>query len=523
MINVTSCALGTGVILDGFCALEIPVELVQPRSVRSIGPSDMLVLERGTESIVYLFDSDGDGMPDDKEYIASAPSLNHGLALYDGYVYASSDSTVYRWFHGYEDFEWNFTDPLDDPEIVVDNINRDGQGGAPRGHQTRTLEFDRSGRLYITVGSDRNVDPDSHRSRIRRVPITRHQDFLAPLDFQTLEVFADGVRNTVGLAFDRHDVLWGVENGADNLQREDLGGDITEDNAEELNRFREEDAGSHYGYPYCWTEFLLPEGKGNGTGSVWAWPDFLDQNFTDDQCRNDYVAPLVSLQAHSAPLGIAFYRWSSEVPIQCLGVEAFPQWMDGFAFIAYHGSWNRDVPTGYKVVYIAMNETGDAISSPIDLLAHQPPNARWDDGFRPVDGDFDVCGRLLVTSDGTGNSGSKIVRIEWKGLSCEEPSSSPSTEVPTDFVVLPTPETPSPMPSSSQLSSLTDEPTFIDPTLTPSPGPSCIPTELQSNSPSTTMVSPSERTSSGEARYGRIAILAITQAALIVGISLFTL
>jgi glucose/arabinose dehydrogenase len=53
---------------------------------------------------------------------------------------------------------------------------------------------------------------------------------ILPLDFQTGEVFADGLRNEVGLAFDRHGVLWGVENGADKLKREDLGGDIHNEN-----------------------------------------------------------------------------------------------------------------------------------------------------------------------------------------------------------------------------------------------------------------------------------------------------
>jgi glucose/arabinose dehydrogenase len=233
MTNISSCALETGVILEGFCATQIPVDVLKPRSVRSISPSEMIVLERDTESVAYLFDSDGDGMPDSKTLLATAPSLNHGLAMHDGYLYASSDSTVFRWPFDMEDFDYlNFTDTLtvNDAEIVIDNINENGRGGAPQGHQTRTLEFDYFGRLYITVGSEGNVDLNSYRSRIRRVLITRHHDFLAPMDFQTLEVFADGVRNTVGLAFDRHGVLWGVENGADNLQREDLGGDITEDN-----------------------------------------------------------------------------------------------------------------------------------------------------------------------------------------------------------------------------------------------------------------------------------------------------
>jgi glucose/arabinose dehydrogenase len=200
----------------------------------------MLVLERDTESVVWLADSDNDGLPDVKQTVAAAPGLNHGLAIHDGHLYASSDSTVYRWpiIVDLESAQGNvsyseFVD-INNMDIVVNNINRDGQGGAPMGHRTRTLEFDDSGNLYISVGSDGNVDPDSHRSRIRRVNM--YQDNLTfPLDFQELEVFADGLRNTVGLGFDKHGVLWGVENGADNLQRDDLGGDITEDNVSTNN------------------------------------------------------------------------------------------------------------------------------------------------------------------------------------------------------------------------------------------------------------------------------------------------
>jgi hypothetical protein len=256
--------------------------------------------------------------------------------------------------------------------------------------------------------------------------------------------------------------------------------------AEELNRFRESDVGRHYGYPYCWTEYFLPEPFGNGIGTVWAWPDFMnDQNFTDAQCRSDFLPPIVSMQAHSAPLGITFYMWNSETPVECLAVQSFPQWMDGYAFIAFHGSWNRDVPTGYKVVYIAMDGKGDVASSPIDLLAHQPPNANWEDGFRPVDVEFDVCGRLIITSDGTENSGSKIVRIEWLGVTSEEPSMAPSIEQDvtgsvTNSSHAPTNETsPSIAPSfsRSQESELPSEAASSVPLQVPTIEPSWLPTQ----------------------------------------------
>jgi len=230
----------------------------------------------------------------------------------------------------------------------------------------------------------------------------------------------------VGLAFDSLGILWGVENGPDNLKRKDLGGDIHNNNpAEELNRFTEETVGKHWGYPYCWSEYSLKESVANGRGSVWAWPSFMD-DYSDETCRSDYETSIVAMQAHSAPLGITFYHYTppENLPSTCQTDETnlyggqFPQSMDGAAIIAFHGSWNRDVPTGYKVVYIPMNTTtgmplGDG--APIDLLSHNPPRAKWRDGYRPVDVDFDECGRLFVTSDGSRGAGSKIVRIAFEG------------------------------------------------------------------------------------------------------------
>jgi hypothetical protein len=76
-----------------------------------------------------------------------------------------------------------------------------------------------------------------------------------------------------------------------------------------------------------------------------------------------------------------------------------------------------------------MDENGNVVGAPVDLLAHQPPNANWDDGFRPVDVDFDECGRLIVTSDGTSGNGAKLVRIERIGSISEEPTGAPTAGV----------------------------------------------------------------------------------------------
>jgi len=414
--------------------------------IRAISPfssDDLLVLERGIEAVSLLRDTDGDGVPDTKEVVATAPGLNHGLAFVsttistttvsetyrEGYIFASSDSTLYR---------WPFPQVLEAGDAVnatpvVINIDTGG-------HRTRTPIFDSEGNLYLSVGSRSNVDPDSSRSRIRKFHLSNDTPQL-PLDFQNDgEVFADGLRNEVGLAFDRYGILWGVENGADRLSRDDLGGSaLTENNpAEELHRFvMTNDDGQlpkHYGYPYCWTEYELPTNSDSanssgGRGTAWSWPSSgfssNENPYVDADCRNEsmFAKAELAMQAHSAPLGITFFDYyyyhnnNNNTANECSGT--FPEWMDGFAFVTFHGSWNRDIPTGYKLVYVPIDgETGrvrNPNKDPVDLLAHVPPNAQWEDRFRPVDLVFDKCGRLLVTSDGTRGAGSKIVRIEYHG------------------------------------------------------------------------------------------------------------
>lgn len=230
----------------------------------------------------------------------------------------------------------------------------------------------------------------------------------------------------MGLAFDRFGVLWGVENGADSLVRNDLGGDIHNDNpAEELNRFPEEKSGSHWGYPYCWSEFSLQSDAGLGAGSVWAWPSFKDDGTHDDGwCRANTQPSVMAMQAHSAPLGITFFNVSSPFKpphssIECSG--GFPAHMLGDAFVGFHGSWNRDTPTGYKVVHIPMTSRGlPCFPLPNDFLCHAGGTAKWPSGSRPVDVRFDSCGRLLVTDDGA----NQVLMIRYTGsLSSTEASS----------------------------------------------------------------------------------------------------
>lgn len=122
--------------------------------------------------------------------------------------------------------------------------------------------------------------------------------------------------------------------------------------------------------------------------------DFDKNVYIRNPCMEPFEMPgLVDLQAHSAPLGLAFYYGSS-----------FPEEYRGDLFVAYHGSWNRNVPTGYKIVRIDMD----------DLSIHDFATGWLQDGGvlgRPVDIIVAGDGSLLVSDDNAG----KIYRIYYEG------------------------------------------------------------------------------------------------------------
>lgn len=182
---------------DGFTASVFRAGLAAPRGLLVSASGDLLVVERGGVSrIRALWDTDGDGISSDSETAVladSASELNHGIAYSAGYLYASSDTTVYRWA-----YDGHKRSSLGMHETVIANMNANGAGGAPSGHTTRTLAFDGAGNLYVSVGSYSNVDSSSFRARVRRFDSTLLQGTFSAgssLDFLTGFVWADGLRN----------------------------------------------------------------------------------------------------------------------------------------------------------------------------------------------------------------------------------------------------------------------------------------------------------------------------------------
>lgn len=244
-------------------------------------------------------------------------------------------------------------------QVVVSNL----PGG--EGHSTRTVAFGPDGYMYVAVGSSCNI---CNESDPRRAAVTRFN-----ADGSGEHRFATGLRNSVGLAFNPSTgELWATNN-----DRDDIGGSITAPLTqdlppEHLNILKD---GKYYGWPQCY----LP-GKNN--------PEYPNANCSTVE------PPAITFQAHSAPLGITFYTGS-----------VFPGYK-GDAFLTYHGSWDRRVPTGAKVVHVKV-QNGKPVSIEDFVTGWQlPDGSRWG---RPVAVLSLPDGSLLISDD----QGGKIWRVSY--------------------------------------------------------------------------------------------------------------
>jgi len=310
----------------------------------SFGPDDTMYIGSNTgDSIYAVQDTNGDGIADQKNIIESKLNTPHSVYYYNGDLYLGEQNrvSVYRAIQSDGTYSKK--------EVLVDGLPSGNKltGG---GHTTRTVVISPDGKLYVSVGSSCNVCLENDN---RRATIMRYN-----LDGSGGEIYASGLRNTVGFAFN-DGTLWGLDMG-----RDQIGDDIPPD---EVNIITQ---GSNYGWPYCYGDQINN-------------PEFKDKA---EYCKASTTAPVLGLQAHSAPLGIAFENTAAKA--------SWPQvYQNGF-FAALHGSWNRTVPTGYKVVWV------DTKSSPMKSYNFI---TGWLDGSgawgRPVGLGFDGKGNMYVSDD----------------------------------------------------------------------------------------------------------------------------
>jgi len=379
-----------------YCPYTWATTLNSPRGIIVAANGDVLVVESGYGRVTALWDDNKDGVSGSTEraVLASQSGLNHGIEIDDvnGFLYASTPTDVYRW-----SYKAGMRANLGTAQHVIANI-------PCCHHTTRTLRFSPDVQyLYVQSGSEENVATNSSHSQIRRFP-TASLNPSTLVQWSDGQLAADGMRNEVGVRFDPLGNIWGVENGVDDLYREDLGGDIHNDNpCEELNlvEVKTGTIGKFYGYPYCWSEAMLAIPPGKGPMTQWQQqPEFAGSLYTDAWCQtlSNVQPPLFCFPAHNAPLDILFGTITSSAGSQQT------------AFVTFHGSWDRQPPDGYNVRYVTWANPTDGKTygniTSIDLLKYAGPGAYTAGWIRPVALGLitNIHGpTLVISSDATNN------------------------------------------------------------------------------------------------------------------------
>jgi len=339
-------------LLPGFRISLFADKLDNPRAMLQAPNGDVIVSEPGAGKIIILRDANHDGIAEQRFTFASGLDNPYGLAFHDRFLYVGSESALLRF-----PYAAGQTSANGKPQVI---------GPLPSGgHSTRGVLFNRAGtKMYVSIGSNSNVSAGEGPERASIIELNP--------DGSGRHVFAGGMRNPVGMAWEPvTGALWTAVN-----ERDGLGDELVPDYATDVK------AGAFYGWPYAYL------GAHEDPRRAGERPDLVKKT----------IPPAVPIQSHSAPLGIAFYQGSM-----------FPPEYRGRAFVALHGSWNREPRTGYKVISIPF-KNGKPTGGYDDFVAGWMPDETsrtvWG---RPVGLLVLADGSLLISDDG----GEKIWRVTY--------------------------------------------------------------------------------------------------------------
>jgi glucose/arabinose dehydrogenase len=273
--------------------------------------------------------------------IAKGLNAPNGVAFKNGTLFVAERERIIR----FDDIE-NHLDSPPAPQVIIDGLPQQPN------HFWKYLTIGPDGWLYFNQGAPFNIGlPNYLQASILRVnPETK-----------VLEQYAQGVRNSVGLAF--HPVtheLWFTDNG-----RDWLGDDSPSD---ELNRATRK--GEHFGYPFC------------------HQGDTLDPEYGKYRNCNEFVPPVAKLGPHVASLGLRFYTG-----------KMFPAEYHNNILIAEHGSWNRTKKSGYNITRVQLGPKGEVVKTEVFLS-----------GILQGDDFWARINDLLVMPDG-----SLLISDDWNG------------------------------------------------------------------------------------------------------------
>lgn len=348
LVGITIPGIGEGlpiekILIDKGFKVEVYAEGMPDARAMTRSPSGTIYVGSRRKGNLYsVVDKNKDHNADEVHLLATGMNMPNGVAFRNGSLYVAEVNRVLRYDHVDEHPE-----RLPDPVIVNDSFPTDTH------HGWKFIDFGPDGKLYIPIGSPCNIclREDSRYASIMR---------MNP-EGTGLELFASGVRNTVG--FDWHPVtgeLWFTDNGADKL-----GDNIPPD---ELNRAPVK--GLHFGHPYCHGGYIRD-------------PEYGGQRSCDE-----LTPPALNLAPHIAALGAEFYTGSM-----------FPSEYKNQLFIAEHGSWNRRNKLGYRVMVIRIGSDGNPMNYEVFAEGWLQGEEAWG---RPVDLLQLPDGSLLVSDDRAG-------------------------------------------------------------------------------------------------------------------------
>jgi len=332
----------------------------------AIAPStNMLFVSTRKTSVWAVTDRDSDGVAD--EVKSFAPSLKftnpNGVCwTRDGFLIVVEHNRVLN-FPAAEFF-------YEGPDVAVIEVVPQG-GLIPKeeesfNHGARVCDVGPDGKLYVSLGQPFNVQPRAKVALYDRIGIGGIVR-MNPFDGSGREVFARGIRNSVGQDFNPKDgTLWWTDNQVDGI-----GDDIPPG---ELNRSTK--AGEHFGFP--WTNGGV-QIAGSG-----AAPDLKDL-----PAPAGLIEPQALFPAHQAQLGMTFYSHT-----------AFPQKYQGGVFVASHGSWNRTKPSGSLINFVPLKADGTA--GEVEVFAEGWLDRNGIYRGRPVDVAVMKDDSLLISDDFAG-------------------------------------------------------------------------------------------------------------------------
>jgi glucose/arabinose dehydrogenase len=372
-------ALPPGFRIDAFAA-----DLEGPRKMLVAPNGDILVSEMVGGRVSVLHPSPDGARAASVEVYLRGLRQPFGLAFYPDadhpqWLYVAETNRVTRYAYRVGDVQ-----PRGAPQVVIPWL-------ASGGHSTRDIAFSPDGtQLYVSVGSASNVAETMSKKTSAEIKAwdgahglgaawDQETDRAAVLVFDAAapgaaKIYATGLRNCVSLTVQpATGALWCTTN-----ERDALGDDLVPDYSTRVQR------GAFYGWPwYYMGSNEDPRLKGDR-------PDL----------RGKSQLPDVPYQSHSASLNLTFYKASN-------GKSAFPASFVGDAFAAFHGSWNRSLRTGYKLVRVHMKNdqpTGDYEDFLTGFIADN--GNVWG---RPVATAELKDGSLLLSEDG----GNVIYRISY--------------------------------------------------------------------------------------------------------------